>query len=226
MNTDKTVLTERLSPVLWHFCWLDSMLNILRTNSFQLSESEVDREALPGVAGWTKRCRWYMCTTRSKTSDEGYSKIVSDDNREGYARIQLDGDALNSVARGKASDYFGKRGEEDVMGKRLLYKNIESGKYNGKTVADVYGEKYGPVQDNEKEDTLWYNKNVLPNANKYIQRVDVLIPTQETLRDNLQLFKMIHSAAVYLHIPVFFYTKKKEMDLQTDKTVDIQLIGN
>lgn len=210
------VINERLSPVVWHFCWFDALSSILRTNSFRLSESHVDRDALPGVTGYSEKRPYYMCTTRSKNSSEGYSKIVSDDNREGYARIQLDGDALNSVVHAKASDYFGSRSDDDIAGKRALYKGIERGHYKGKTVNDIYAKKYSPIQDNEKEDTIWYNQPIIPNANRCIQRIDVLIPTEESMKENAQLFKVLRNNAARLNIPIYFYTNQKDMDLQRD----------
>lgn len=210
------VINERLSPVVWHFCWFDALSSILRSNSFRLSESHVDRDALPGVTGYSEKRPYYMCTTRSKNSGEGYSKIVSDDNREGYARIQLDGDALNSVVHAKASDYFGNRSDDDIAGKRALYKGIERGHYQGKTVNDIYAKKYSPIQDNEKEDTIWFNQPAIPNANKYIQRIDVLIPTEESMKENARLFKTLNNNAARLNIPIYFYTNQKDMDLQRD----------
>lgn len=221
INVNRTLLTEMLSPVVWHFCWFDALSSILRTNSFRLSESHVDREALPGVTGYSEKRPYYMCVTRSKNSGEGYSKIVSDDNREGYARIQINGDALNSVVHAKASDYFGNRSDGDIAGKRALYKGIENGHYAGKTVRDIQNKKYGPVQDNEKEDTIWYNKPVIENVNRYIQRIDVLIPTEESMKENASLFGVLYRNAARLNIPIFFYTNMKDMDLQTNNTFNI-----
>lgn len=225
INVNQTLLTEMLSPVVWHFCWFDALSSILRTNTFRLSESHVDRETLPGVTGYSEKHPYYMCVTRSKNSGEGYSKIVSDDNREGYARIQINGDALNSVVHAKASDYFGNRNDGDIAGKRALYKGIEKGYYAGKTVQDIQNRKYGPVQDNEKEDTIWYYKPVIENVNRYIQRVDILIPTEESMKENASLFNMLSRNANRLGIPLHFYTNIKDMDLQTDNTFDVRTLN-
>lgn len=58
-NTVRTitsrVLQELASPVLWHFCWLDNLQGILSSNSFRLSQSNVDRDVLPGVTGYSPR---------------------------------------------------------------------------------------------------------------------------------------------------------------------------
>lgn len=146
-----------------------------------------------------------MCTTRSKISHEGYSSIVSDDNKEGFARIALNGNLLNNITHGKASDYFGTRSDYygDLDGKRKMYKEIE---------------KYGKIKNrrnikyNEKEDTIWNSKPIIPNANKYIDRIDVFMPKENI--ENINLFKDIKNLSLKLNIPIFFYTDIKEFNLQ------------
>lgn len=216
-----SLLTERLSSVLWHFCDFEAISAILRTNSFKLSQSNVDREELPGVTGYSDKRNYYMCFTRSRNSKEGYSRIFSDsDNHEGYARITINGDALNNIAHGKASDYFGSRDDEYIDGKRALYKNIEKGKY--KSIEQAYKQNYGPVQDNEKEDTLWYDKPEIKNANRYIVRVDIFISTEKSFKENWDIFVSQQSWGQRIGVPVYFYTNLKDFDAQNDRCINPQ----
>ena len=147
-NIVKKQLNEITSPVVWHFCWFDNLLGILQTNSFKLSKSNVDREQFPGVTGFSSKRPYYFCTTRSKSSSDGYSDLVTNDNQEGFARIQFDGNALNNITHSKASDYFGERGEPH-HGKRAFFNAIKNGK---KQYLNIHN------KENEREDTIWYYK--------------------------------------------------------------------
>ena len=147
-NIVKKQLNEITSPVVWHFCWFDNLLGILQTNSFKLSKSNVDREQFPGVTGFSSKRPYYFCTTRSKSSSDGYSDLVTNDNQEGFARIQFDGNALNNITHSKASDYFGERGEPH-HGKRAFFNAIKNGKQQYLNIHN---------KENEREDTIWYQK--------------------------------------------------------------------
>lgn len=45
----KKLITEIISPIVWHFCWLDSLKSILEMNAFKLTLSEVDKTDNPGI---------------------------------------------------------------------------------------------------------------------------------------------------------------------------------
>ena len=128
-------------------------------------------------------------------------------------------DKLNNIAKGKSSDYFGNR-HDDVLGKRRLYKNIEKGKY--KSTTQMYNQKYGPILDNEKEDTLWYKKPEILNVNKYITRIDVYISTEESFENNLEMFIEMKEKSDMLNIPIFFYDDLKDFDKQNNNILDIE----
>lgn len=219
LRNAKKDLNESVSPVVWHFCWFDAISSILRTDILRFSLSEVDRNEHPGVTGYRKKTPYYLCTTRSKSSHEGYSRLVSHDNRDGYARIQLDGNALNTICHGKATDYFGTRDDKDFFGKRAVQKRAENGTLG--PVSDY--KKVGSLIDNEKEDTVWYRYPQLPNAHKYIQRVDVLIPNKESMKENMSLCYVLKRNADRRGIPIYFYTDMTEFDRQSDKTFTPQV---
>lgn len=108
--------------------------------------------------------------------------LVTDDNQEGFVRLQLNGDKLNNIAHGKASDYFGERDINPHHGKRVFYNAIDNNKKDYLKVLN---------KENEKEDTLWYYKDTIPNFNKYIQRVDICIPNQQSFNENKQILNKI-----------------------------------
>ena len=210
-NLFKEIINEMVSPVIWHFCWLDNLLGILETNSINLGKSEVDRDKLPGVTGYSQKRPYYLCTTRSKLSSDGYSDLVTNDNQEGFVRIQLDGNKLNSIVHAKASDYFGDR-NEPVHGKRAFYNAVEKGQ-----------EKYYHVlnKENEREDTIWYHKDKISNINKYIQRIDVCIPNKQSFNVNQEMILNIVNLANGLNIPLFIYNNIRDFDKQNNNIVKL-----
>lgn len=210
-NVFKKQINEIVSPVVWHFCWFDNLLGILRTNSFKLSKSNVDREQFPGITGFSVKRPYYFCTTRSKNSSDGYSDLVTDDNQEGFARIQFNGNALNTIVHSKASDYFGERNAPE-HGKRAFYNAIDNNKQEYLKTLN---------KENEKEDTIWYYKDTINNINRYIQRIDVCVPNIESLHDNKKILNEINNLSQNLNVPIFFYNDIKNFNMQNNKTFNI-----
>ena len=214
-NIVKKQLNEIASPVVWHFCWLDNLLGILQSNSFELSKSNVDREQFPGVTGFSSKRPYYFCTTRSKSSSDGYSDLVTNDNQEGFARIQFDGNALNNITHGKASDYFGERGEPH-HGKRAFFNAIKNGK---KQYLHIHN------KENEREDTIWYHKDKIENINKYIQRIDICVPNEQSFNENKNILNEIVILCQKLNIPFFFYNNIQDFDKQNMNTMNNKLFN-
>ena len=219
----KHTLNELATPRLWHFTYIPQLFMILRDNKFKLTRSHPNHNKQQGITGYSPKRPYYMCATRSKSSFEGYSHLVSNDNLEGYVRIQLDGNALNSIAHVKASDYFGTRYDADEIdlpyGKRAMYKSIENGEFmhHGLTLRQAYINSEDN-ESNEREDTIWYRKEFIPSANKYIERIDVLL--KQTEDEPFRKFKyidvinQIKEQANKLNIPIFFYQTKEDFDKQ------------
>lgn len=214
-NIVKKQLNEIVSPVVWHFCWLDNLLGILQSNSFKLSKSNVDREQFPGVTGFSSKRPYYFCTTRSKSSSDGYSDLVTNDNQEGFARIQFDGNALNNITHSKASDYFGERGEPH-HGKRAFFNAIKNGKQQYLNIHN---------KENEREDTIWYHKDKIENINKYIQRIDICVPNEESFIENKNILFEIDILCQKLNIPFFFYNNVQDFDKQNTNTMNNKLFN-
>ena len=214
-NIVKKQINEMTSPVAWHFCWFDNLLGILHSNSFKLSKSNVDREQFPGVTGFSSKRPYYFCTTRSKSSSDGYSDLVTNDNQEGFARIQFDGNALNNITHGKASDYFGERGEPH-RGKRAFFNAVNKGQ---KEYLDIHN------KENEREDTIWYYKDKIENINRYIQRIDICVPNEESFIENKTILNEIGLLCQKLNIPFFFYNNIKDFDKQNANTMNNKLFN-
>ena len=138
--------------------------------------------------------------------------MVTNDNQEGYVRIQFDGNALNNIAHGKASDYFGTR-DKPIVGKRAFFKELEKGD-------NRYLQRHN--KENEREDTVWFNKDTLKNANKYIQRIDVCVPNEMSFNELYEKLVKINSLANNLNIPIFFYTNSRDFDQQNDQTFSLE----
>lgn len=219
-TVQRTLLKEYATPILWHFTYLDALISILRQNALKFQKSSANHFDLPGITGYSDKHPYYLCATRSKSSFDGYSRTLYDDNEEGYVRIELDGDKLNSIVHAKASDYFGTRDndyddEDFPYGKRSLYKKLEKGSHKlyYDTIQDYYKDSED-VKSNEKEDTLWYNKPFLHNANKYIRRIDVIILSDEYLINNEHKFYRVKELSDKLGIPIHFYNNVNNFDKQ------------
>ena len=214
----RTLLKEQVSPMIWHFTYFDALISILEQNALKFQKAYANHYDLPGITGYTSKRPYYLCTTRSRSSFDGYSRTLYDDNDEGYARIELDGDKLNSIVHAKASDYFGTReddNEDFPYGKRNFYKELEKGRnklyYN--TIQDYYKDSED-IKSNEKEDTLWYNKPYLHNANKYIRRIDIVILSEKFFMKNEAKFHRIKEMGDKLGIPIYFYNNVSDFDKQ------------
>lgn len=156
MNKNKTILlredqlhllAERVSSIVYHFCSFASCLGICKDNQFILSH--ISRGTADGNINKT---RHYLSLTRQKSHKLGYST-------NGDVRITLDGDKLNQRYSGGPVDYWG-----NSMGKQeYMRQGAERGHYD-------------PTQNRtENEDRIFSNDPVIPNANFYIKRIDILL---------------------------------------------------
>lgn len=87
-------LKESVSKVVYHYTHPSSLLNILATNRFEMSDD----------GG--------MSLTRQRNDRMGYATAFRNEYFDGaYVRLQLDGDKLNARFSGKPVDEFGARGK-------------------------------------------------------------------------------------------------------------------
>lgn len=106
LGEEKSMLNERVSSVLFHFCDLGNLYYICNDNQFVLST--VYRGAADEKINQGKQ--FYLSCTRQIDGRQGYSS-------EKNVRIELDGDLLNQRFKGGPVDYWGVG-----MGKQSYYK--------------------------------------------------------------------------------------------------------
>lgn len=105
LGEGKSILNERVSPVIFHFCELGSLWRICEENQFVLSS---------GYRGYAdaninQGKPFYLSCTRQMDGRQGYSS-----NQD--VRIELDGDLLNQRYKGGPVDYWG-----TILGKQQYY---------------------------------------------------------------------------------------------------------
>ena len=158
---DKFILNESLSGTLYHFTSIFSLMNIIHNNSFKLSFAQKDN----GERMQDSKYQYYMCFTRQRDGRVGFA--------DGHnVRIEIDGDLLNQLYKGRPINFFGSNG-----GKNRYMSNLE--KY------DNYYIYHNDMDDDikfqhytESEDRLFSNNPMIPNARKYIKRIDILIENE------------------------------------------------
>lgn len=189
----KYVILENASPVLFHFCTLPSLIQKLKTNSFPLS---VDNR------NFSKNGKPlnFMSLTRNRNIFQGYPymmKIIGGGDGmqfpdEALCRIELDGNILNLKSNFKQAngnkgnfnvkpfdwwyvddqmsyDNFGELGDEYMFPKTSKEYSLWAGKRNNDN-EDMYNQ---PLS--QAEDRLLSQSKVIPNADKYIKRIDILL---------------------------------------------------
>ena len=94
-ENNKSILSEGLSDILYHFTWADHLVNILKTNKFATS-SNLGSNA----DSWKDKGRFYFFSTQRTKGMSGYG------SRHGNVAIVLDGRKLNYNFKGQATDYW------------------------------------------------------------------------------------------------------------------------
>jgi hypothetical protein len=164
-------ITESIAtPILFHFTKIESLYNILKNNTLNLSHnlgSKVDE--------YGKKI-YYMSFTRTKSTKSGYGTKFINPNA---VRITFDGTKLNNNYKFLPVDYWGYEKTLDIMNR--------------------------PSTD-ETEDRLVSDKESIPNANKYIKRIDVFIDKDGVVKDILDNSKK-------LGIDIYFYDNLKDFEI-------------
>ena len=194
----KQTLNERVSSIVYHFCGPASCLGICEDNAFVLSS------ILRGTAdGDINKGRYYLSTTRQKSGKLGYSQSKN-------VRITLDGDALNQRYSGGPVDYWG-----TSMGKQFyMQQGAESGHYN-------------PNQSRtEAEDRIFSNDPIIPNANKYIKRIDICIQKDRNGEYNQYGLGCVQQILrTDFRDRVFVYDNEVDYERQSENIVNSQILS-
>lgn len=151
MGTNNKILKEALSSKLYHWTAISVAWEILSKDELFCQSAY----AGSGADNYSKKYKFYVCFTRTKSPAESFGYQAS---RRDIARIEFDGDALNSLFPGSPVNYW------NGMTDKYYYTSDE----NGKRHYDVHH------SDAEFEDRLFTNKSVIKGIRKYIKRVDIL----------------------------------------------------
>ena len=163
---ERFVLNEMLSSKCYHFTTLNGLLRILKTNSFLLKTDVVS-----DTEHWADkpRHRFFMSTTRVRNGKYGYNHFIKKEDM--LVRITLNGDLLNANYRGMPINW--QMHSEKTRGYEPNLRSAESSKsramYNN---PDWRLAQIQPFVENE--DRIFSSKPTIPNADRYIERIDIL----------------------------------------------------
>lgn len=152
----EALINEGFSEVLYHFTTIQSLYNILRTNSIRLSSTFSTPNGADDYSHGNKI--YYLSCTRQSNGSLGFSH-----NRD--VRIELDGRLLSYRYSGKAIDYWGSSG-----GKSHYY-DTES---NGKRREIDYKQPF-----TENEDRIVSNEPFIYDISNYVKHIDIFLPSKD-----------------------------------------------
>lgn len=120
----RILIEEGISPIVYHFCPLSTMLQIAETDTFKLSstyngkyDSDLKMNSFPTGNGGAKIYPYYMCFSRTPLSLVGYqymrSRKSSGEWGNALVRMEIDGTALNANFKGAPVNFFT---EKDPLG--------------------------------------------------------------------------------------------------------------
>ena len=163
---EKFVLNEMLSSKCYHFTTLDGLLRILKTNTFLLKTDVVS-----DTEHWEDkpRHRFFMSTTRVRDGRFGYNRFINKNSM--LVRITLNGDLLNTNYKGKPINWQMHNEKTKGYESNLRYAISSKSRamYNN---PDWKNAQIQPFVENE--DRIYSNKPSIPNADRYIERIDIL----------------------------------------------------
>ena len=197
------VLNEGISDTTYHFTSLDSCVDILKNNTFNLTMSSNRSDA------YDSKRLFYLSTQRGRSKDIGYASHLSS-----CVRIQLDGNALRTKYTGKPVDYWG-----ESMGKQVYYNDGIYGK--GMTSTRQHHPNF------EMEDRILSYDPTIENASKYINRIDVYIKTDtndtERLNSEKEAAVIIWALSKRYNIPFYIYNSLKDFNFMTDNIINNEI---
>lgn len=216
----KKILSEGISNITYHFTSLESCIDILKLNSFNLTMSSNKSDV------YDNKKLFYLSTQRSRNKELGYAGHLGS-----CVRIQLDGKKIMEKYSGKPIDYWGAS-----MGKQSYY-NPE---YDSS-----YGKGFGRARQThynfEMEDRILSYEPNIPNASKYITRIDVYIDPREDRLSQTKVQKyideinqtisiekekaiLIYMLSLRHKLPVYVYNNLKQFNNMTDNTINDEIV--
>ena len=208
----RSLLKEVSSPIVWHFTTPEAMVDILENDKFILScADELGKQQNMNLTGYREKAPYYFSTTRSKNSHDGFSRTLKKKSDIGCVRIQLDGSKLNNNYHAKAGNFHGKSNQRfsDKSIKGQYIDNFDDRYYK---LSDIKNDK--AYNQDEKEDTIWSMTEIIPNATKYIQRVDILV--YESHNEYINKLREYEDDG----FPIYFYSDEESFNLQNTNYFD------
>jgi hypothetical protein len=174
----KRIISEAISDREFHYLMLNRLCDMIESNSLHLSSAEEDN--LNG--------KKFMSLTRNRSNQQGFQYGVYDqteyESKKNYARIEFDGRTLQNIRGSKIEpyDYLYHEptyDEHDPMnGKQLHqseYDNDDWAEYDDNDPFNLKRQFYS-----QAEDRLTADEETIPNALKYVTKVDVMIRNKDS----------------------------------------------
>lgn len=209
---NRLFLIEGITDTTYHYCCFETLYGMLKDGEIKLTMTSNRQDA------YHKTKLFYLSTQRSKSLRFGYAR-----NSHNKCRVELDGYQLKADGyEGMPLDYWGaSMGKQSDIG--LSASRI--GAQYGEFFKPDSGEKrqkvmdlQAPCSNFEFEDRIFSDKPSLPL--KYIRRVDCLVD------NNRHPFeKAILELAENNGIRVFFYNNEKDFILQTENTINQEIMS-
>lgn len=211
-EVERFVINEMLSSKCYHFTTLNGLLRILKTNTFLLKTDVVS-----DTEHWDDkpRHRFFMSTTRVRDGRFGYNRFINKNSM--LVRITLNGDLLNANYRGMPINW--QMHNEKTKGYEPNLRYAVSSKsramYNN---PDWRLAQIQPFVENE--DRIYSNKPSIPNADRYIERIDVLTYDTTTYIDAQERDILQNIPSSFRNI-THIYTTMKDFNKQENNTYKI-----
>ena len=228
------VLNEGASPLLYHYCSLESLEKMLSSNHLFLSDHEQE---------YNGKGMNYMSLTRNRNSVQGYPYMQSQYSYGGgthynsgsnylYCRLEIDGNTLNTYNNIK--DKNNKR--HNIKIKPFDYLYNEFGDTNGPSDAywseDEEERYHQPFS--QAEDRLTSSASEIPHMDKYVKSIDVFIDIKALVntllndpRDVSSYYEEIKQLNDLCHnYKINIYTKRSSFDLGNKRDINNDIVND
>ena len=202
------LLNEMISSKCYHFTTLNGLLRILKTNTFLLKTDVVS-----DTEHWEDKPkqRFFMSTTRVRDGRFGYNYFI--DQNEMLVRITLNGDLLNANYRGKPVNW--RMHSNKIRGYIPNLRSAESIKLSSMYHPDGRRAQIHPFVENE--DRVYSNKPSIPNADRYIERIDILTYLSSNFADiDTQAMDILQDIPSRFRNITHIYTTMKDFNRQSN----------
>ncbi len=195
-NKIQLLLKEFVTRKCYHFCEIDTLKKILNNNQFVLRTNIVSQSE----HWYQPNRRFFMSVTRNGNPLEGYSQLFFGGN--GFARIELDGDALNYNYRARPINYFARGSEDEIYGPSdRQYKSPKSTSKISR----------GYQTDVENEDRIFSSRPNIPNADRYIVRIDIVPSMNGYISFGEAIYHMLSSISPKWYDKIHIYDTTYDM---------------